>query len=105
MDCYTATLGDCSGGTSTEHYISRSVLQLVGTAVRVSDSLGKLKAHDRISASPHWAPTFSADATTNSFLPWMRRGGRLLALSRAPLIMSFEAMTFRMGQPQSTETV
>ena len=36
MDCYAATLGDCSGGASAEHYISESVLRLVGTAVRVS---------------------------------------------------------------------
>jgi len=36
MDCYAATLGDCAGGRSGEHYISRSVLELVGTAVRVS---------------------------------------------------------------------
>jgi len=36
MDCYAAPLGDCAGGGSGEHYISRSVLELVGTAVRGS---------------------------------------------------------------------
>jgi len=36
MRCYADTLGNCAGGRSAEHYISRSVLELVGTVVRVS---------------------------------------------------------------------
>lgn len=36
MSCIAAHLGDCTGGTSAEHYISRSVLRLAGKAVRVS---------------------------------------------------------------------
>ena len=36
MSCIAAHLRDCGGGTSAEHYISRSVLKLAGKAVRVS---------------------------------------------------------------------
>lgn len=34
--CYAATLGDCSGQTSREHYVSRSVLEIVGQVVQIS---------------------------------------------------------------------
>lgn len=34
--CYADMLGDCSGGVSREHYISRSVLEVVGKKVQVS---------------------------------------------------------------------
>jgi hypothetical protein len=36
VHCYAATFGDCSGGPSAEHYISKSVLRIAGSAVRVS---------------------------------------------------------------------
>lgn len=36
MDCYAAHLGTCSGKLSREHYISKSVLELVGKTVSVS---------------------------------------------------------------------
>ncbi len=36
MDCYAAGLGDCAGGPTKEHYVSSSVLELVGNKVRVS---------------------------------------------------------------------
>ena len=34
--CYAATLGDCSGQASREHYVSRSVLEIVGQVVQIS---------------------------------------------------------------------
>jgi hypothetical protein len=36
VTCYSESLGDCSGGRSAEHYISRSVLQLAGRKIRIS---------------------------------------------------------------------
>ncbi len=36
MGCYAAHLGDCMGGISKEHYISRSVLEIAGKAIQVS---------------------------------------------------------------------
>ncbi len=36
MGCYASCLGDCQGGDSREHYVSRSVLELIGNKVQVS---------------------------------------------------------------------
>jgi len=36
LECYAAQLGNCSGKLSREHYISRSVLEIVGKTVSVS---------------------------------------------------------------------
>jgi len=36
MGCYAIHLGDCAGGMTKEHYISHSVLEIVGKAVQVS---------------------------------------------------------------------
>ena len=36
FQCYAATLADCSGGVSREHYVSRSVLEIVGQKVQIS---------------------------------------------------------------------
>ena len=36
MKCYAERLGDCSGSISREHYISKSVLDIAGKAVRIS---------------------------------------------------------------------
>lgn len=36
MKCYAHCLGDCDGGPSREHYISRSVLDIAGSKLQVS---------------------------------------------------------------------
>jgi len=36
VNCYAAHLGNCLGGTSREHYVSRSVLEIVGGNVQIS---------------------------------------------------------------------
>lgn len=36
MGCYAVRLGDCMGGNSSEHYISRSVLEILAKAIQVS---------------------------------------------------------------------
>lgn len=36
MDCYAIGLGDCEGGISREHYVSRSVLEIAGKTVQIS---------------------------------------------------------------------
>ena len=36
MKCYAHCLGDCDGGPSREHYISRSVLNIAGSKLQVS---------------------------------------------------------------------
>lgn len=36
LRCYAAYLGNCNGGITREHYISRSVLDIAGNVVRIS---------------------------------------------------------------------
>jgi hypothetical protein len=36
VTCYAAHLGDCAGGLSKEHYVSESVLAIVGTIIQVT---------------------------------------------------------------------
>lgn len=79
MGCYAVHLGDCIGGISKEHYISRSLLELAGKTVQVSGfpwqephepmEIGIGALTSRILCSHHNSELSPLDETGRIFLP------------------------------------
>ena len=78
MGCFAVHLGDCSGGISKEHYVSRSVLAIAGNTVQVSGfpwqepdeplEIGIGALTSRILCSHHNSELSPLDETASKFL-------------------------------------
>ena len=82
MVCYAEHLGNCNGGISKEHYVSRSVLEAAGGEIQVSGfpwqeknetkKVGINSLVSKVLCSYHNSELSSLDASGSSFLEALR---------------------------------